>query len=249
MDVGNEMLDAIETKGYFLINSFFNDTDTNQLRIWIDDIADWKTERGKHLNYYELVEGKKILSRTENFLPFHPEFDAFIKKSKIFPLAEKILKETPFLFKEKINYKYTGTGKYNPHQDIHAHDTSHLAFQEYHLNCAIFVDDATFENGCLEIVPGYKGQLLPKKPDGSIVDEMSKKLPWMLLEVKAGSILFFNCWIPHKSELNRSNNARRTIFLTFNGISKGDFREAHYWDRASKTGKTREINPDLFIEI
>lgn len=248
MDFENEILESIETKGYFIIPSFFSDIDVQQMRNWIDEIANWEKEPGKQLNYYELVEGKKVLSRTENFLPFHHDFNALIKKSNIFSLAEKILKEPPFLFKEKINYKYKGTGKYNPHQDIHAHDMSPLAFQEYHLNCTIFVDDATLENGCLEVAPGYKGQLLQKNPDGSIVPEICNKIPWIPLEVKAGTVMFFNCWIPHKSELNRSDKPRRTIYLTFNGVSKGDFREAHYWDRASKKGKTKEINPDLFIE-
>jgi hypothetical protein len=38
---------------------------------------------------------------------------------------------------------------------------------------------------------------------------------------------------------------RRSIFMTFNGISKGDLREAHYRDWASSKPNSREIKSNL----
>lgn len=246
--LSSDLLTQWDKNGFIVLPSFFSADEINQVAQWVEEIAARPVKEGEHLNYYEMVGSKARISRTENFLPYHKGLRQFISESKLNAILEQLLGELAILFKEKINYKYTGTGKYNPHQDIHAFDTSPLAFQEYHYNCAIFVDDATIENGCFEIVPGYKNELLGRNRDGSIIDEIANELPWQAVEVKAGSVMIFNCWVPHKSERNMSASPRRSIYLTFNGVSKGDLREAHYQDRASGKGKTREINSELFIQ-
>jgi ectoine hydroxylase-related dioxygenase (phytanoyl-CoA dioxygenase family) len=163
-------------------------------------------------------------------------------------MMEQLFGEPAFLFKEKINYKYPGTGKYNPHQDVHAYDKSKLAFQPYHLNCAVFIDESNEKNGCFEVVSGYEGKVFERNSDGSIISDISEQLPWVLMEANPGSVLIFNMWVPHKSERNKSDRPRRVLYLTFNGVSKEDLREAHLKDRALKKGQTREINPDLIID-
>jgi ectoine hydroxylase-related dioxygenase (phytanoyl-CoA dioxygenase family) len=246
--ISEGQLAAFKKDGYIVLDNLFTTEDVTKMSGWVDEISAWPTRHGQHLNYYETVDGRKILGRTENFLPYHPDFKRFIGKSKVFSLLEQLLGELPFLFKEKINYKFPGTGKYNPHQDVHAFDKSQLAFQPYHLNCAVFVDEATRENGCFELVPGYEGILLDRNPDGSIVKEISDRLPWIEIPAKPGTTLVFNVWVPHKSEKNMSSKSRRALYFTFNGASKRNLRQAHFEDRAYRRGQTREISPDLIAE-
>lgn len=84
----------------------------------------------------------------------------------------------------------------------------------------IAVDDATIDNGCLWVVPGSHrdGYIFPwKNPedldecDGSsqcVGFDESKAVP---VEVKAGSVVFFNGYLLHKSLKNRSSGYRRAL--------------------------------------
>ncbi len=84
----------------------------------------------------------------------------------------------------------------------------------------IALDDATKENGCLWIIPGSHrdGFLFPQKGHGN-ADEFdfspqsygfdeSKEIP---VEVKRGSLVFFNGYLLHRSRKNRSQAHRRVL--------------------------------------
>lgn len=84
----------------------------------------------------------------------------------------------------------------------------------------IAIDDATKENGCLFILPGShrKGYLYPQKehenPDEfdsaleSYGFDDSSEVP---VEVKAGTLVFFNGYLLHHSYKNRSDIYRRVL--------------------------------------
>jgi hypothetical protein len=84
----------------------------------------------------------------------------------------------------------------------------------------IAIDDATIENGCLYVLPGSHkmGYLYPQRPHNwddewdfapeSYGYDESKKVP---VEVKAGTVVFFNGYLLHTSYKNRSNVYRRVL--------------------------------------
>ncbi|MDP7237575.1 MAG: phytanoyl-CoA dioxygenase family protein [Candidatus Latescibacteria bacterium] len=84
----------------------------------------------------------------------------------------------------------------------------------------IAVDDATVENGCLYVIPGShrKGYLYPQHehdnpdefdfaPESYGFDE-DVEVP---VEVKAGTLVFFNGYLLHRSRKNQGNNTRRVL--------------------------------------
>ncbi|MCS7061920.1 MAG: phytanoyl-CoA dioxygenase family protein [Anaerolineae bacterium] len=84
----------------------------------------------------------------------------------------------------------------------------------------IAIDDATVENGCLFIIPGShrSGYLFPQRPHNN-PDEFdfapesygfddSQEIP---VEVKAGTVVFFNGYLLHRSRKNRSQGYRRVL--------------------------------------
>ena len=84
----------------------------------------------------------------------------------------------------------------------------------------IAVDDATLENGCLWVVPGShkKGYLYPQRqhdnaeefdfaPESYGFDE-NAEIP---VEVGAGTLVFFNGYLLHRSRKNRGRNYRRVL--------------------------------------
>lgn len=84
----------------------------------------------------------------------------------------------------------------------------------------IALDDATTENGCLYVIPGsHRTSYLYPQHDQTRPDEWdqypesygfddSKRIP---VEVKAGSVIFFNGYILHCSFKNRSQMNRRSM--------------------------------------
>lgn len=82
------------------------------------------------------------------------------------------------------------------------------------------IDDATIENGCLWIVPGShtSGYLYPQREHNNTDEfdfapesygfDASKEIP---VEVKAGSVVFFNGYLLHRSQKNRSQIYRRVL--------------------------------------
>lgn len=241
-----EQLEHWRKYDFLGLPTWFSHEAVEQMLRWVEEIERWPIAENRHFNYYEIVDGARRLSRTENFLPYHPDFRDFLAKSGVFEIACEILGEQVVLFKEKINYKFPGTGDYPPHQDVHAYDTSPYAFQPYHLNVAIFLDSADEANGCLELGWGYeKNTVLDRHPNGALLEEVIARLDWRPLPCPAGSLFIFNMFWPHRSGINLSSRPRRTIFLTFNGVSKGDLREAHYRDRASSRPNSREIKANL----
>lgn len=84
----------------------------------------------------------------------------------------------------------------------------------------IAIDDATIENGCLWVVPGShrNGYLFPQHPHNnpdefdfapeSFGFDESKEVA---VEVKAGSVVFFNGYLLHRSRKNRSQIYRRVL--------------------------------------
>ena len=84
----------------------------------------------------------------------------------------------------------------------------------------VAVDDATVENGCLWVLPGShrSGYLYPlrehERPDEfdtapeSYGFDDADEVP---VELEAGSVLFFNGYLLHRSKPNRSNGFRRTF--------------------------------------
>lgn len=84
----------------------------------------------------------------------------------------------------------------------------------------IALDDATEANGCLRVVPGSQrmGQLWPTAPhtapgefdpsdEAQGVDDDNE----ILVELKAGDVLFFNGYLLHRSKQNRSDTTRRAL--------------------------------------
>jgi phytanoyl-CoA hydroxylase len=86
----------------------------------------------------------------------------------------------------------------------------------------IALDDATVENGCLWVLPGshLPGYLYPQRPHGN-EDEFdvtaeswgfdgAREVP---VVVKAGSVVFFNGYLLHRSKKNRSANQYRRVLV------------------------------------
>ena len=85
----------------------------------------------------------------------------------------------------------------------------------------IAMDDATVENGCLWVIPGshQMGYLYSQKPHGNPDEFDSADLESygfdetleVPIEVKTGTVVFFNGYLLHRSRKNRGQTYRRVL--------------------------------------
>ena len=126
------------------------------------------------------------------------------------------------LFTEKLNVKRAKEGgAIVLHQDFpYWENMTPIAYRV--ATAMVFLDDATLENGCLEVARGtHKVGKHPQRKNadgfGSLemdqeIFDMSRLEP---LEVPAGTVAYFGAFLVHRSLPNRSNGDRRALLYSY----------------------------------
>lgn len=199
------------------------------LRAWTANLQARPETPGKWMKYFERGKAERQLCRVEDFVPYHPGFAELLCGDALIGMLSQLMGEPARLFKEKINFKLPGGSGFTAHQDAPAFD----AFgQRYHITVLIAVDKSDRSNGGLEFSdPVEVGTTLPQRADGSIAAEVEATLSWRALDLPAGSVAFFDSYIPHRSPANISDSARRGLYVTYNRASEGDRRADYFADK------------------
>lgn len=188
--------------------------------------------------------------RFEYLVGYSKGIRAFVAQL-IKPVIEDLAGESLSLFKDKCNLKHPGGGAFSPHQDMAAY--YHFG-PTYFVTAAVFLDDATRENGCLEMAGNYRQEVVQARENveslfgdfpfldfydggpknGDIQDHVCRALSWEPVEACRGDLVLFDAFVPHRSQANHSQNKRRVCFFTFNAASEGDHYEAYYHAKFSQ---------------
>lgn len=211
------------------------------LRRWVDEVAAWPDTEGRWLHHRELTDHGPRLCRSENFVPYHDELRHLLT-ARLIATASLLLGEPAVLYKEKINYKLAGGAGYSPHQDAPAYP-----FIDSHISCMVAVDDATAENGCLEVVSGAHDRILPMDDRGCIAPDIAADLRWETVELPAGATLWFHSLTPHRSGANRSATDRRAIYPTYNAAREGNRRDDYYRTKLARLERLDRDNPERVV--
>lgn len=203
-----------------------------QLRSWIDEVAAWPDDGDGWMHHRELTDDGPKLCRSENLVPFHAGLRDLLTSGSLLATASALLGQPAVLYKEKINYKLPGGAGYAPHQDAPAYP-----FIDAHVSCMVAIDDATAENGCLEVVEAKHHEVLEMDDSGCIHPDLVASFEWRTVEVPAGWTLWFHSRTPHRSGPNASALPRRALYPTYNALAEGDLRAEYY---AAKLARFRE---------
>jgi hypothetical protein len=207
----------------WVLTSSLGEVTVTDVQSWVDEVAAWPDDAGEWLHYRELTDSGPALCRTENFVPFHEPLRSLLTDGEMLAVASDLLGEPAVLYKEKINYKLRGGAGFAPHQDAPAY-----RFVESHVSCMVAVDDATVDNGCLEVVSGMHAHVLATDDAGCVPATVAAGLDWQPVPLRAGETLWFHSRTPHRSGPNLSPHRRRALFPTYNAASEGDLRQAYY---------------------
>lgn len=224
----DEQIEAFRNDGYVVLREGFDATDLGQIEQWTGDLAARPEETGKHWVYHEksLIDGKQdLICRIENISPFHDGFEHLTQVLKA-PVGQ-LLGEQAALFKEKINFKMPGGDGFKPHQDSQAGWEDYAGF---FISVLVCIDEATVENGCLQMVAGNhkRGLFRSWEP---LTDEDMAGMDFVHCPTKPGDVVFFDCYAPHASDPNTSEETRRIYFATYNKLSDGDHMARYYADK------------------
>jgi 2-aminoethylphosphonate dioxygenase len=234
--ISKQQIEQFKTDGFLLIKSGFNQEEISKIESWTTEISEIPEKSGTHWVYHEKSKLKpdiNLINRIENISPFHSGF-AELSKALEQPISQ-LFDEESILFKEKINFKMPGGDGFKPHQDSQA---GWEDYAKYFISVMVCIDEATVENGCLQMVSGFQGKGLYREWE-PLTDEDMSNMDFVHYPTQPGDIVFFDCYTPHASEPNLTNTTRRLYFATYNKLSEGDHLEKYYTD------KYKSFPPDI----
>ncbi len=225
--LSREQIHQFQSRSVLHLPGALSPKETQTLRQWVAQTEAWDEAPGHWMKYFEnTVHDERRLCRVEHFIEYHDGLKRLICGQETMACLECLMGEAAVLFKEKINFKLPGGNGFKAHQDA-------PAFQsfgpDYHITMMVSVDDTTLENGGLEFAHWTRNDhLLEQAADLTIPQHIENQLSWYPLTTKAGDILFFDSFIPHRSGINTSSQSRRVLYITYNHRQAGDVRETYY---------------------
>jgi ectoine hydroxylase-related dioxygenase (phytanoyl-CoA dioxygenase family) len=236
--LNQEQIDQFHRDGYLLVQGMYSASEMEDISAWTAEISDSPETPGKEMKYFESSseDQTRILSRIENFVPFHPGFSNLITRRRMRQAVSELLGEEAVLFKDKINFKLPGGDGFAAHQDVQA---GWDKFGSLHITAMIAIDETNADNGSLEMLPGMHDKGLLGEMWAPLTDADTEMKPYLMVDCQPGDAVFFDSFAPHRSAPNRTNEARRVLYITYNRLSEGDFREQYYAE------KRRNYPPDI----
>lgn len=213
--------------GWLAAPRFFSPAETAQISAWTGDLERSPERPGAHMVYHEASLSDRtvrLVQRIENFCPFHAEFERLVH-GRLKAAVEALLGEPAVVFKDKINYKMAGGAGFEPHQDQQA---GWSIYAPLFITALVSIDPATLQNGCLEIAdsPRFSGLIGEEwKP---LTAEQMAGFALVPIPCEPGDVIFFDSYTPHGSKPNRSDSARRLLYLTYNAARHGDHRARYF---------------------
>jgi len=226
--------------GYVVVPRAFEHKDMAVIETWAGEVENLPEAPGRHWVFHEQsrLNDDDLINRIEYIAPFH---DGFAKLTSVLgtPSAQLFAEEV-VLFKEKINFKMPGGGGFEPHQDAQA---GWGDYASNFINVMICIDEATIENGCLELAPrqNKRGLLRGMEP---LTDKDTEDMEFLAYPMKPGDIALFDAFTPHRSEPNPTASPRRMYFATYNRASEGDHLDRYYADKQKNYPPDIERDPD-----
>jgi len=225
MQLTSEHLDGYERDGYIVVEDLLSAAEVEALRNRLRDYThggrppgsirmqvEPRVERGE-LKVEHPGDGiRKLDGLVEN----DDLFQKLGLHENIVGIIEQILGPDLKMFRNALLLKPPSVGSAKGmHQD-----SPYWNIEPMNLcSCWFALDDATPENGCMAVLPGWhkKGPLPHVSvTDDFVVDEQYYDPAAMVMApVRAGGGLFFHSLIPHYTAPNRSDKWRRAIALSY----------------------------------
>lgn len=224
-------LEEFRRTGDLVVPQLLRPAQVSELETWAQELVTMPEVPGRHMVYYEdsLREpGRRVLSRIENFCPYHAGFDRLLREGEVPARVSELFGEPAVLFKDKINFKMPGGDGFKPHQDQQAGWSTYASL---FVTALVAIDAASPENGCLELCAGHHTRGLIGKEWTPLTEEEMTGMVFTPQPTEPGDVIFFDSFVPHRSGPNLTAEPRRVLYVTYNRLAEGDHRERYYADK------------------
>jgi 2-aminoethylphosphonate dioxygenase len=238
-------LEQYAKRGWFAESRFFSEGDIGDIVHFTEEICALPELPETQMVYREsslLDSNTRIIQRIENFCPYHAGIDALIRGGRLQRAVEQLFGCPAVLFKEKINFKMPGGGGFEPHQDQQA---GWSVYAPLFITAMVSIDDATLENGCLEMADLPRQSALIGREWAPLAAAEMAHFEMVPMPTRPGDVLFFDSFVPHASKANLSREQRRILYLTYNRASDGDHRIRYFADKRASFPPDIERLPNV----
>lgn len=234
----DEQVAQFKRDGFLVVRGMYSADEVAEIGAWTDEVANYPEVPGKYMMYFEKSrsDGSRILCRIENFVPHHKGFAKLITDCRMQQAVSELFGAEAVLFKDKINFKLPGGDGFKAHQDVQA---GWDEFADLHITAMVAIDATNEANGSLEMIAGMHTQGVLGEMWAPLTDEDTNHVAYQPVHCQPGDAVFFDSYAPHRSEPNRTDTARRVLYITYNQAAQGDSREQYYAD------KRRNYPPDI----
>jgi ectoine hydroxylase-related dioxygenase (phytanoyl-CoA dioxygenase family) len=241
--LSDEQVAQFERDGFLVVRGMYSPEEVADISEWTNAVANYPEVPGKYMMYFEKsqVDDSRILCRIENFVPYHEGFSKLITARRMQQAVSELFGEEAVLFKDKINFKLPGGDGFKEHQDVQA---GWDEFADLHITAMIAIDETNEANGSLEMIAGMHRQGVLGSMWAPLTDEDTKHVDYVAVHCKPGDAVFFDSYAPHRSQPNRTDKARRVLYITYNRKSEGDSRARYYADKRRNYPPDIERDPD-----
>ena len=218
--LSDEQLTHYREEGFVVVPELFDSDDLRAAEDAIDDLAEQAVNDPANLAEVlelepEPVGGKRVPRRIYNPFLAHEGFRSIATDEKLLSPIEDLIGPNIDCQHSKLNMKPAHVGSVVQwHQDLpfFPHTNDDL------VTTLIYLDDATRDNGCLQVMPRMHGSYLEHVDDDGyftgIISQQLDATP-VPLEGLSGSVIFMHPLTPHGSLPNTSPHARRTLIFEF----------------------------------
>ena len=242
--LSRDQTDQYAGRGWCAAPGFFSPTEVAEISDWTDGLKALPEQAGVQMVYSEpsLTDPAiRLIQRIENFCPFHAGFDALVQ-GRLKAAVETLLGAPAVGFKDKINFKMAGGAGFEPHQDQQA---GWSRYAPLFVTALVCIDRATLENGCLEMADAPRFAGLIGGEWAPLTREQMASFTLVPVPAEPGDVLFFDSYAPHASKPNRTDAARRILYLTYNAEAHGDHRALYFAEKRANFPPDVERQPGV----
>jgi ectoine hydroxylase len=225
-------IDAFHRDGYLIVKGLLDNEEVELLR----NIAKADHELAQHVVSRADGEGGAVKVVVNNELPEDTIYGALVRSQRIVKPMEQLLGDEIYHYHHKMILKEARVGgAWAWHQDYGYWYNNGCLWPDLG-SCMIAVDQATKENGCLQVVSGSHrlGRIEHGKvgeqtgADPERVAEIVQRLPVVYCELQPGSAIFFHSNLLHRSDQNRSERPRWAFICCYNTKHNDPYQESRH---------------------
>lgn len=220
--------ETFERDGYVVLKSFFSAEEVKKLlQTALKDETIKKQTYGMEDSDGQATKLALWYNHGDNI------YGAFSKNIHIIKALEQLLGGSIALYHTKLLQKEPKVGgAWEWHQDYGYWYKNGFLFPEM-LSVMVVITEANKENGCLQVLKGsHKMGRIEHFVNGSQngadverVEQALKIMELVYLELKPGDTLIFHGNILHRSDVNKSDNARWSLISAYNLASNKPYKE------------------------